>query len=290
MRQCLLFFMMKAFTHISAGVEQALSSLHASTHDPITYSGQALPLLLNALHELDRSTEKEGFASEREEVAHFKFDRPQLLAKLIYYNTLYHFETAVGSGRRHRRRLASKELRGMEAFRRKHLDFYRYYRSGGTQHDSHYFVRNRQDIKLITDPYLLSLDMRHSTTYDYIAGRLLAQDMLEIYFEQVLAKGEEAPAGRRPNVRWTGRKMALIELLYALHAAGVFDDGNCEIKQLADAFENAFQVNLGQYHRLFIDLRARKADRTRFLRELAERLELRMDAADEGSTRKPGYK
>jgi hypothetical protein len=84
------------------------------------------------------------------------------------------------------------------------------------------------------------------------------------------------------NHQWTGSKVALIELLYALHTEGVFNHGNADLKEVANIFEAAFNVDLGQYHRTFLEIRARKSERAKFLSSLKEKLLVRMEEADEG--------
>jgi len=85
----------------------------------------------------------------------------------------------------------------------------------------------------------------------------------------------------RKTQKWTGSKVALIELIYALHTEGVFNQGASELKEVATFFEEAFEVDLGQFNRTFLEIRARKSERTKFLNTLKEKLILRMDDADE---------
>ena len=88
---------------------------------------------------------------------------------------------------------------------------------------------------------------------------------------------------RKPNVKmiWTAPKVSLIELIYALHSEGVFNNGAADLKDIADYFEHIFDIDLGQYRRTFHEIRARKVDRTKFIMTLNETLVKRMDNADE---------
>ena len=72
-----------------------------------------------------------------------------------------------------------------------------------------------------------------------------------------------------------------MELIYALHADGVFNNGTSELKEVATFFESAFDVDLGQFNRTFLEIRSRQSERTKFLNTLKEKLILRMDDADE---------
>jgi len=75
--------------------------------------------------------------------------------------------------------------------------------------------------------------------------------------------------------------VALIELIYALHTEGVFNNGTSELKEVTSFFESTFNVDLGQFNRTFLEIRSRKCERTKFLNTLKEKLILRMDDADE---------
>jgi hypothetical protein len=88
---------------------------------------------------------------------------------------------------------------------------------------------------------------------------------------------------RKPNVKmtWTGSKVALVELMYALHTEGVFNNGAADLKEIAEYFEHIFEIDLGQYRRVFLEIRARKNDRTKFLTTLNESLQKRMENSDE---------
>ena len=81
--------------------------------------------------------------------------------------------------------------------------------------------------------------------------------------------------------KWTGSKVALIELIYALHAEGVFNNGTTDLKETAKFFEETFDIDLGQFHRTFFEIRARKSERTKFLNSLRDTLVKRMDEVDE---------
>lgn len=80
---------------------------------------------------------------------------------------------------------------------------------------------------------------------------------------------------------WTGSKVALIELMYALHTEGVFNNGAADLKDIADYFEHTFDINLGQYRRVFLEIRARKSEKSKFITTLNEALLKRIEKSDE---------
>ena len=71
--------------------------------------------------------------------------------------------------------------------------------------------------------------------------------------------------------RWTDTKIAAIQLVYGIHAAGSVDNGNAEIGELAALFEKHFHVDLGNVYHAFGRLRGQQ-NPTAFLDEMKERL------------------
>lgn len=67
----------------------------------------------------------------------------------------------------------------------------------------------------------------------------------------------------------------VIEILLektALHTRSVFDNGNADIKIIAKTFERAFNIDLGDFYHMFMELKARKINCTKFLDSLCEAL------------------
>ncbi|EKT3958532.1 RteC domain-containing protein [Flavobacterium psychrophilum] len=61
----------------------------------------------------------------------------------------------------------------------------------------------------------------------------------------------------------------------------VFNNGTTDLKEIAEYFENIFNVDLGQYRRTFLEIRVRKTERAKFLNTLKDALEKRMSNSDE---------
>ena len=73
----------------------------------------------------------------------------------------------------------------------------------------------------------------------------------------------------------------MVELVYALYAGAVYNNGLAEIKEIAETFEQLFQVDLGNYYHVFNEIRLRKKNRTSLLDLLREKVIRKMDALDE---------
>lgn len=205
---------------------------------------------------------------------------------MIYYNEIYNIvSNQPFGGQKALRKYYSGELAKLKLYFRENIEFYKYYRNGNTYLDNRYFVRGKYDLKLTLDSFYFQADNRFSTSHDFKVAKIMANDLIQNYLETEIAKlDNKAPLfnlTERQVQKWTGTKIALIELIYALHAEGVFNNGASDLKETAKFFEEIFDVDLGQFHRTFFEMRARKADRTKFLNSLRDTLVRRMDEVDE---------
>lgn len=166
------------------------------------------------------------------------------------------------------------------------LDFYRYYRTNSTYLDHKYFIRGKYDIKLSLDTYFFESDHSFSTSHDYKAAKILANDLIQVYLEdQLFNKNINTSARNHLSVpsplNWTSSKTALIELIYALHSHATFNNGLVDIKVIAKTFEEVFNIELGDFYHTYLELKSRKVNRTKFLDALKENLIRKMDEQDE---------
>jgi hypothetical protein len=249
---------------------------------------QAITLILKSINELKKTTTKTNFKTQSEEIQFFKEIKPQFTSKLIYFNRVYKIEMKKpNGGNRILKKYYNNELLKLKAFFDNELEFYQYYRSGSTYLDYKYFLRGKFDIKLALDSYYFETDSSFATSHDFKVATILANDLIQLYIENQLLmldnQENTEKSQRKPNVKmtWTGSKVALVELMYALHTEGVFNNGAADLKEIAEYFEHIFEIDLGQYRRVFLEIRARKNDRTKFLTTLNESLQKRMENSDE---------
>ena len=78
------------------------------------------------------------------------------------------------------------------------------------------------------------------------------------------------------GLTWTSSKNNLIELLYALDAAGSFNAGNVSLNRIAIYFGEVFNIDLSHFPRDFSEMRIRNIP-TPFIDKLKKLLVMRMD-------------
>jgi len=229
---------------------------------------------------------KDGFKNETDEIEFFRDIKPQILGLLIYYNKVFRIETVcpVKDGKMHQkffmRQLQQLKLDFEEDICGSH--FYRYYRSGRNDRDAEYFLRGNINYRDGLNSYVFEIDHCFSTYYDSKVARIMANELIYTY---LLSKiNPEEPSGHllqnpesTKDIFWTDSKNALIELIYALYAAGVISHGKIGIRKLTLVFQILFRIPLGDIHHSFHRMKDRAGTRTSFLDHLKLSLEQYMD-------------
>lgn len=269
-------------------LNEQLNFIDLEIDDQIKKCEQAITIIIKSINEIKKVTIKSNFKSQSEEMLFFKEIKPQFTSKLIYFNRVYKIEMKKpNGGNRILKKYYNNELLKLKAFFDNELEFYQYFRSGSTYLDYKYFLRGKFDIKLALDSYYFETDTSFATSHDFKVATILANDLIQLYLENQLLmldnQENSEKSQRKPNVKmtWTGSKVALVELMYALQTEGVFNNGAADLKEIAEYFEHIFEIDLGQYRRVFLEIRARKSDKTKFLTTLNEGLLKRMENSDE---------
>lgn len=268
-------------------MELELITIHSNSNHPLKYSQQAIKCLISKLEKVKNKIVEHTFSNQKEEIDFFKNVKPKFASQLIFYNDIFSIESnkPVGTNKTIRKYYQS-ESNKLKVFFEENRDFYKYYRSENEYLDSHYFLRGKYNEKHFLDSFYFQADSRFSTTHDFKLAKIIANEKLVCFLKTEIQKLENntkttlAPNPTKKQI-WTASKVALIELIYALHAEGVFNNGDVELKEITTLFENAFQIDLGQFNRVFLEIRSRKADKTKFLNTLKEKLLVRMEHADE---------
>lgn len=263
-------------------LETAINELEIIADCSLKRLETIIKLIIECLSELKEYVLKRGFRNNNEEIFFFKYQKPTLVSKLIYYNEIYKIEAKKPLGEKSRKKYLNKELKKLKRYFDNNLEFYKYYRTNNSFLDDKMFLRRNHDIKLLLESYHFQYDHTFSTSHDYEVAKIIANDLIQVYIEdQLYNKIQEDTSTTLKKLNWTGSKVALIELIYALHYQGVFNDGNADIRLIAKYFENTFNVNLGNYYQTYLELRNRKINPTKFLDALREGLIRKMNEQDE---------
>jgi hypothetical protein len=185
------------------------------------------------------------------------------------------------------RRFIKKRLNRLNRFYRNHIDFGEYLSSGRTHFDEHYFTRKYLNAFPILSPHIYFHDPDFSTPKDLLLSEFKAFDLFAVYMQnRMIDKSKlynQKPTNLNShlNLQWTSSKSALTELIYALHYNQVINNGNADIKEIALAFQQILHFDMGDFYKIFSEIKSRKNSRTKFLDDLSSGLQSHMDTTEE---------
>lgn len=269
--------------------ETKLETLESCQQDVLYKAETGITHTEKCVKRLRNQVVKNGFNSVQEEIRFFKYIKPQIFSKLIYYVKLYNIESKrPRSSSKFQVKYLNTQINKLQVYFNDNLEFYHYYRRGATTLDEQYFVRGQSDLRSPTESFHFFIDEEFSTCQDVTVATIMAFDMLIVYLQQEIEKLEShtnnpklTTMKRMSKLFWTGSKTELTELIYALHSSGRVNSGTADIKEMALLFEQVFNIDLGNYYHTFIEIRARKCSKTKFLDKLIECLNKRFVESDE---------
>lgn len=240
--------------------------------DDVVALGTLLTGVRESIRKLKQFVAGYTFSSEQEEIQFFKTTKPAFMAEYVYYKkvlALRLFDAfRDGKAREHNYHTELKKLKNYAA---RNSNLYTYMMTGATDLDRQYFLRGRMNQDR------LDLDEKFSTGFDIKVARIHASVLIRDHIYRKLQETDKYTS----KLTWTESKTALIELVYALHAAQVFNKGGTDIRTIAAALEAFFNVSLGNYYRVFQDIKLRKGNTTSFLDQLRQSLLEIVNSANE---------
>lgn len=264
------------FNQLQSTIENFLPFIE---EDPIHYCTLAINSAMAVYEEL-RTNFIEQELSKEEEIYFFKYDKPKLTSYIIYFNEILKIESNKPvASEKTIRKYYNNHLKKREQFFIDNSEFYNYYRKGHYYLDDKYFLRNQHNFKLGVENFYFQIDKQFATSHDYKVAQILANELLQSYLinKQNNRNSEKI---QEQTLKWTGSKVGIIELIYALHTEGVFNHGAADIKVIVNRFSKAFDIEIGQFHRTFHEICNRKSERTKFISSLNQNLITRMNHAD----------
>lgn len=253
-------------------METEIEAISADQADVLKRTSMLIRCVERHAGELKRFVVKYRFKSVGDEIAFFKQGKPEFMTHLFYFRSLFKIQLfELNNSNQQRLRFYQTRLRSVQQYLERHHEFYRYVLSGSDDCDTLYFTR-----KGAPHPTVV-LDERFSTGYDDILSRTRSIEMTRSYILEAIRLIENPGSDPKTStLTWTGAKTDLVELIYALQASEVFNKGNAGVKQIASQFEGMFNVSLGNYYRVFQEIRLRKRGQTNFLDRIKHALENKM--------------
>tara|TARA_R110002167_G_scaffold366411_1_gene596161 strand:- start:4943 stop:5875 length:933 start_codon:yes stop_codon:yes gene_type:complete len=252
-------------------------------------SNEGIHLCNNTLYLLRGIVEKMVFRTVTEEVHFFKTVKSEPLGYLVYFSEIRSCELLmprIGLG--NQLNFLEKKINRINKFFHRNWDFVHYMEQGLNYLDVQYFTRSNQVFPLYSLPEACYLDPQFFTSHDMLWARIKGLNLFIGYLQERIKivkaqKQKDLYMGRpKRTLAWNASKTALTELIYALHTVNAINDGDGNMKSIATVFETVFNVKLDNLYKTYTEIKARKGSRARFLEELVQRLNERMENDDDG--------
>ncbi len=276
------------FKLLSENLLKELHKITVTTKDIIKQADISITLCRNLLSTFKKEVINKGFDSIEEEIEFFKKIKQVALVQLIYYSEVRSFEIQLPKANYSaQRKFIKKKINKLNRFFLYNMDFAQYIEAGYNHFDEQYFTRNFLENYYITSSKFYFQDPDFSTPRDMLLGKLKGYNSLLIYLQNRLIDIAKIPKkgsleiNNLLNLQWTSTKADLTELIYALHHSKVINNGNIGIKEIAIAMQQLLQFDLGDFYKIYSEIKTRKISRTKFLDELSAGLRSQMDKSEE---------
>lgn len=262
-------------------LESGLNQIKASTCGHEEYAQQSLEMVIVYLNEVNELTADYRFESESDEIEFYKHFKPKLVSRYFYFYRLVQYEIQkVKKTPACLRKYFRKERKRILRFFNRHIDLVAYYRNADLTADSAFFTHKSCCSSICCEKMFLVLSNPKQSKNDLILAEIMANELLFIYLEKELNRLkpiDEQSMLIETHFRWTGSKVALVELIYALASSKMINNGDVEIKDLVRLFEQVFHQKIDAPYQVFNEIKARKHDQTKFLDQLRELLLKRIE-------------
>ncbi len=247
----------------------------------VFYSSK-IQIIESTLEKLKIFLSSNSFLSMQEEIDYFKFQKPMIVSKLIFYKRLLFIEMERPHGSiENKIEHLENELKLLTIYCRENTAFVHYIRSGKSDMDERYFFRENARNYQMHDSFTCEIDYNNGTGHDYRLSVLIANESLENHIQEQLdamknpqlisSKTETSTYSSTcgsPNLNWTGSQSDLVELIYGLNLQKVINNGNIKLTELTAFFEKSFNIKLNSASRTFSDIKRRKTEKFKFIESM----------------------
>ncbi|MFN8254207.1 MAG: RteC domain-containing protein [Bacteroidales bacterium] len=264
-------------------LDKELQQIEKTTPNPIERYEKMVRASVNNYADLKQKLKEHQFADPSSEIHFFKNVHPQAISKIHYYTALakYYCHLAGFTTVKEKKCHCKKTLKLLINYNSHYQHIITYYKSGKSDFDTKYFLRENSDYPVALEDCLSLMDKDISTGYDLILARYLAYSKLSEFLLSEIKRFETDDKNTQLGeggvfFDWTGSKIELIELMYAAWAKGSVSNGQITITELATTVQKVFKIELGDYYHAFTEIKNRK-NPTLFLDNLRNALIKKID-------------
>lgn len=277
---------MGKFNTIMSKFDQELQAILEAPVQQVKITQKGINLCNEVLSKLKEQVDKEDFETVAEEIHFFKEVKPAVMSYLIYFTEVHSCEVRKPqAGNSFQTRFFEKEIKKINKFFYRNVDFSHYMELGYNYLDHQLFTRNYKQNFPVTPLVNYYQFPEFSTSHDMLWSKIKAMHRLVHYIRQALEELRPghlfiSPQKKHPVLLWTSSKTSLIELIYALYSDGAVNHGTADLSAITASFEDFFNIKLDNVYKTYSEMKARKGSKTKFLEELMISLQHKMSRED----------
>jgi len=274
------------YSDIITGFQSKLDKLKEEKEINLERANEGIHLCNNTLYLLRNIIEKHNFKSVEDEIYFFKKIKSKPLSALVYFNEIRSCELLMPKmGFEDQLSYLKKKVRTINKFFSKNWDIVHYMDQDHNYLDKQYFTRKNQNFPLYSTPEACYLDPNFFTSHDMLWAKIKGLNCFTEHLKALiraieLQREDFKYKNNRKTLVWTESKTALVELAYAIHGACAINDGKEDIKAIASALGEAFNIKVGDIYKTYTEIKRRKGSRARFLERLTNSFNYKIDQDD----------
>jgi len=278
---------METFCEIILDLENELSKMKGVSDKISEQTEYAIGHCKVALDRMRELVIKQGFPDQESEICFFKKIKPTVYSQLLFYKTVFDLESKCQKADSSViKRYLQKRIYKINEYMEEHQEKVQYYKCEYKHLDEKYFVRGKTEIPLELRSSHHLLDEEFFTWHDHTFSTIMANLMLIDYIRKEIEKLDRPDKNDQKHykslLKWTAHKIDLVEIIYPLQHSGAINNGNATIIELAEAFEQIFNIEIMEdIYRYRQDIQKRKVDRSKFLNQLMAILQRMIDEKDD---------
>lgn len=248
--------------------KQLENSIASEANKLIGYN-KAIAFCQHALTSLKLEFLSEEALELKEEIRFFKTTKQQPQISLFYYWELREYQANYPlSGNAHQKEYINVKLKEVQDFLGGQKGFRKYLSLGHNHFDHLYYTRKGIPSADKYQSIGTILESDFYTSHDVLLSQIKANELLAMFYVTKLKDLKKKKSAQITSLKWTGSKVAFVELVYALHHTGVFQQQEIPVKVIAKVLAECFQIPTFDIYDTFGDIKRRKKEPAAFLNQM----------------------
>jgi len=270
--------MNKMFLSKFSDLENSLAELKKKYLSVTEEAYLASSIIVEYLESIDSDLTNYEFQSKKNEIEFFKNILPKVYQHYFYYKTILSIENERNlhyfSHELEIEYYINCSLR-LTKINEDEKELIKYIRSNMVHLDKKFFLRKNAKWRTVN----LNTTVHNTNTFNsvsFIIGKNNALEFILKYIDdkiqQLKNPTENLHQKPKSKLKWTAAKVLLMELIYGLYLLNVINNGEIELPELVQHFEDFLDIDLKHHRSIIQDIRERKINKSKFIDQLKNAL------------------